>query len=459
MLIVVDTLRADHLGFHGYALPTSPFLDGLAAESAVFTDVVAPSSYTRESIAALFSGHWPSCIGAIGWNASPRAAPLTLAEWLRLRGYSTAMLTLTTMLTDGGFARGFERVEHLTSQWGISRAGPQLTRRALELWNEPRTKPLFLYLHYLDPHGPYDPPAELLDRFPAASPVVLDLYRDVRPRLPELLQEGFGVQDQRFRELVRRYDAEIAHTDVALQELIAGMRAQLRTRPLLVVVTADHGEEFLEHGFVEHGWTLYEESVRIPLLWWSPGRIPAVRSAAPASLVDVFATLRMLLGVEAQESSQAMSSQAMSSQALFERRHGGLTVAHLGSRMRVAELGIAERNVARAAWLDGWKYIVARRWLDPLERARSSSIEERLRKQGNVPALPASAVVAREELFYLPSDPGEGHNRLAETPPALSSLRAYIAQHEERCPLARVPSQPPPTLAPHEAEALRQLGY
>ncbi|GBD26007.1 hypothetical protein HRbin30_01334 [bacterium HR30] len=158
VLIVVDTLRADHLGFHGYTQPTSPFLDRLAAESAVFTDVLAPSSYTRESIAALFSGHWPSCIGAIGWNASPRKAPFTLAERLGASGYATAMLTLTTMLSDPGFARGFERIEHLTAQWGVSRAGPELTRRALEVFGEPRTRPLFLYLHYLDPHGPYDPP-------------------------------------------------------------------------------------------------------------------------------------------------------------------------------------------------------------------------------------------------------------------------------------------------------------
>ncbi len=454
VLIVVDTLRADHLGFHGYTRPTSPFLDRLAAESAVFTDVLAPSSYTRESIAALFSGHWPSCIGAIGWNASPRKAPFTLAERLGASGYATAMLTLTTMLTDPGFARGFERIEHLTTQWGISRAGPELTRRALEVFAEPRTRPLFLYLHYLDPHGPYDPPPETLERFAPASSVVLDLYRDIRPRLPELVAEGFGSQDRRFHELVRRYDAEIAHTDAALQQLVTGLRARPSNRPLLVVITADHGEEFLEHGFVEHAWTLYEESVRVPLVWWSPGRIPRTRSSQAASLVDVAPTLLRLLGIDSEQLLQQESGRA-----LFHVRGQQADVADLGSRVRFAELGIAERNVARAVWSDGWKYMVARRWLDVGERARASRIEEQIRQQGKTPALPPPGVVVREELFHLPSDPEERANRVTEAPAVLPRLREYLFQHERRCPLTGVVSGARPTLAPHEAEALRQLGY
>ncbi len=453
VLVVIDTLRSDHLGLHGYALPTSPFLDRLASESAVFTDVVAPSSYTRESIAGLFSGQWPSCVGAVGWDASPRKASVTLAERLRASGYATTMLTLTTMLSDGGFARGFDRVEHLTSEWGVSRAGAALTRRALEVWNEPRGKPLFLYVHYLDPHGPYDPPPEKLARFAPASSVVLDLYRDIRPRLPELVAEGFGPEDPRFRELVRRYDAEIADTDAAVQQLTAGLRARPSQRPLLVVITADHGEEFLDHGFVEHAWTLYEESVRIPLLWWSPGYIPATRSSQPASLVDVAPTLLALLGLD----SPRVLSEA-TGQALFQASNAGVTIANLGSRVRFAELAIAERNVARAVWFDGWKYVVARRWLDVDERARSSRIEEQLRQQGRV-APPPPAVVVREELFHLPSDPEEQRSLFASAPEVLPRLRAFLAEHERRCPLVQPLSERPVTLAPHESEALRQLGY
>ncbi|MCX8071144.1 MAG: sulfatase [Candidatus Binatia bacterium] len=453
VLIVVDTLRADHLGFAGYALPTSPFLDRLAAESTVFTDALAPSSYTRESVAGLFTGMWPACSGAIGWNAAPEQVATTLAEELAQAGYETVMLTLTTMLQAPPFARGFARVEHLAKQWGVSRAGWQLTERALEIWREPRNRPLFLYLHYLDPHGPYDPPPEMLARFPERSEVVLDLYRDVRPKLPQLRAAGFDRSDPRLQEMVRRYDAEIAHTDQALEQLFAGLRASQR-RPLLVVVTADHGEEFLEHGFVEHAWTLYEESVRVPLLWWSPGRLPPQRSSAPASLVDIFPTIRALVGI-----APTPARGQVQGAVLFALDRGRLRVAEMANRQRWAELGITERNVVRALWWQGWKYVVARRWLDPDQRSHSSKIEEQLRSTGNTPPLPPAGAEVREELFHLASDPLEQRNSISDAGEVLAGLRTHARDQEERCPLAGTRPKAPVTLAPHEAEALRQLGY
>lgn len=452
VLIVVDTLRADHLGFSGYPRPTSPFLDKLAAESAVFTNTVAPSSFTRESVAALFTGRWPSCIGAVGWNATPKDSSTTLAEDFANAGYRTVMLTLTTMLSDPAFARGFHHVEHLARQWGVSRAGPQLTRRALELWQEPRAQPLFLYLHYLDPHGPYDPPAEVLARFGAFAPEAdaLDLYRDIRPHLPELRRSGFGIGDPRFHELVRRYDAEIAHTDLALKELFGGLHARDTGRRLLVVLTADHGEEFLEHGFVEHAWTLYQESVRVPLLLWAPGVIRPEHSPQPASLVDVAPTLRQLVGLR---------GSADDGEVLFAPAKVGLGARPLGERLRFSELGIAERNVVRALWRGEWKYIAARRWLAPEARAQSSQIEERLRQSGTLPSLPTGDRLEHEELFHLASDPAEQRDRKHEAPEELACMRQLVEAHERRCPFAGPASHPAATLAPHEAEALRQLGY
>lgn len=453
VLVVVDTLRADHLGFAGYRRPTSSFLDRLAGESTVFLHAVAPSSYTRESVSALFTGRWPSCLGATGWNAAPRMG-VTLAERLRRAGYTTAMLTLTTMLADPAFARGFERVEHLAQQWGVSRAGPQLTRRALEVWREPRTRPLFLYLHYLDPHGPYDPPPEMLARFGDGGSDALDLYRDVRPRLADLERSGFGPGEARFEALVRRYDAEIAHTDMALEQLVSGLRSGSRSRPLLLVVTADHGEEFLEHGFVEHAWTLYEESVRVPFLWWSPGVLPPARSTAPTSLVDVVPTLEFLLRLP--EEARAASTDGV---VLFEHSGHGVRPRSLPERVRWSELGIAERNVARAVWLGKWKYIAARRWLLPAERSAVSAVEDRWRAEDRGPPPPPPDALAYEALFDLTVDPGERHNQLPFQPAVVAQLRTLVAQHEQRCPLTGTGKVPRPTLAPHEEEALRALGY
>jgi len=451
VLINVDTLRADHLGAYGYARNTSPAIDRFAREGAVFSQALAASSYTRESVSALFTGRYPSCAGAVGWDAHPSPESPSLAEAFRRAGYFTAFLSLTTMLSHPQFHRGFEQVQELASAWGVSRAGPLLARQALEVWRRvPAGKKRFFYLHFLDPHGPYDPPPEVLARFaPPLSEQVLDLYRDVRPRLPELVAQGFGPRDARFGELVRRYDAEIAHTDEAVGWFLEELAKQGDLANTLVVLTADHGEEFLEHGFVEHAWTLYQEVLHVPLIVWRPGLVPAGRYPGWVSGVDLAPTLLALLGVaEEQRFDGEPLLRPVSAVA-------SLTV-DVPERPVYAELWIGERNVARSVVKGAWKYSAAARWLEPSDRPAAAARENELRQQAGGGAVPPWEHIAREELFRLSSDPKEQHNLLARAPQVAEEMRAELARFAQRCAPARAPAR---TLSPEEAERMRVLGY
>ncbi len=451
VLINIDTLRADHLGAYGYFRDTSPTIDRLAREGAVFSQALAASSYTRESVAALFTGRYPSCIGALGWDAHPPPGVPTLAPTFRRAGYFTAFLSLTTMLTHPAFSDGFERVEHLTDQWGLSRAGPRLAERGLELWAQvPREKKRFFYLHFLDPHGPYDPPPEVLERFaPPVSEQVLDLYRDLRPRLPELVAEGFGRRDARFRELVRRYDAEIAHTDDSVRLFLQGLADRGDLDRTLVVVTADHGEEFLEHGFVEHAWTLYQEVLHVPLVFWRPGLVPPGRYSGWVSGVDVAPTLLAMLGFPPAPRSDGIP-------LLRASAPGAPLAAEVPERPVFAELWIGERNVARSVVERGWKYVAAVRWLEPAERPAAAARENDERREAGGGQVPEWKDAVREELFRLGRDPREKRNLVEHARGVAAEMRARLGQLASRC--APGPSAQR-ALSADEAERMRVLGY
>jgi arylsulfatase A-like enzyme len=156
VVINIDTLRADHLGCYGYGRNTSPFIDSLAGRGVLFERALSNSSYTRESVAVLFSGRLPSASGSVGWNARPSDTTRNLAELFRDAGYQTGFSSNTTMLTDPLFTKGFDEAEQLTTVWGLSGAGPKLSARAVEFATRHAGGRFMMYLHYLDPHEAHD---------------------------------------------------------------------------------------------------------------------------------------------------------------------------------------------------------------------------------------------------------------------------------------------------------------
>lgn len=448
VVVNVDALRADHLGFHGYARPTSPCLDALAAGGVVFEQAISSSSFTRESVATLLTGRLPSSGPSAGWSAAPAAGSGHLGESLRAAGYRTGFFSNTLMLRDPGFTRGFEEVQHLPARFGLSGEGPRLTARALRFVRKNRDGPFALYLHYLDPHAPYEPDPELLARLADPPPTAADdlvLYRDVVPRLGALRARGFGPGDPRFESLVLRYDAEILGTDAAIGALVRGLERLGVADRTLLVVTADHGEEFLEHGGVEHGWTLYQESIHVPLLFHAPGALPPARVALRVSQVDLLPTLLALLGLPAR-------GLPLDGAPLFAIGTGGLRASPV-ERPVVAELLIPFRNVVRATLLGDWKLVRAWRWLPPQERIAEGRASDPPRRAA---ALDLAGGPAHEALYDLGSGDGERRDLLAAAPARAAALRARLDSLPTEVAISSPRAAP---LAAAERERLRALGY
>ena len=271
VLIVVDTLRADHLGLYGYARPTSPRLDALAAGGGVFESAMAAAPWTLPSVMSIATARVPSRHGVVNDGLRLPAGVPTLAGTLRDAGYATGGFVSHIYVTAPfGFDRGFDRYE----DFGLSRPGYRLeaglepaadhvTTAALE-WVEGRdAAPLFLFVHYFDPHWPYDPPEPHRSLFPSDYGGPLDAGYDGISRFQDPL---VPIPDDYRRFLVDRYDGEIHFVDAQIGRLLDGIAAARGPRPVAVAVTGDHGEEFKEHGSMGHGRQMYEEVVRVPLV-------------------------------------------------------------------------------------------------------------------------------------------------------------------------------------------------
>ena len=298
ILVVVDTLRADHLGLYGYDRPTSPNLDAWAKDGRVFDHAYAPSPWTLPSFASIYTGRWPLIHqgGRAGVRA-PDGSPTSLApvervpmvaEHLQAAGVLT-MATVTNGFLDPayGMARGFDVYDVDTDySLGGYRPAADMVRRALELVDDADGQPFFLVVHLMDPHQNYDAPPPFRGTWTGdiASDLTLPIRNyNGRSRLEDLLPE-----DREF--VIAAYDEEIAYVDAQLGVLRNGLADRGVLETSLVIFTADHGEELFEHGGYEHGHALWQELLHVPLVVWGPGIEPG-REPTPVSLVDIAPTV------------------------------------------------------------------------------------------------------------------------------------------------------------------------
>ncbi len=304
IMVVVDTLRADRLGSYGNRRGLTPFLDELAARGSVFTHAYASSSWTCPSVASLFTSRYPTQHRVTGFSSPLVAEERTLAEALDDGGYRNAGFTANFRLTpELGYAQGF-------GFWGayvpdVSKGevaakirGGRLRQEAESYINGSRVlavnEPYFLYFQLMETHAPYRPPAPFRDRFAPPGEI------DDDAAMTKLLMPVIGLKGLSSRQLARMmqlYDGEVASADEELRQLFASLDALGLLRDAVVVITADHGEEFGEHGQLLHGITLYEPAIRVPLLIVGP-QVAADRVVSePVSLLDVAPTVLELAGL------------------------------------------------------------------------------------------------------------------------------------------------------------------
>ncbi len=338
LLITIDTLRADRVAPWGGSPDLTPHLNQLAEGGVAFLTAISPSSWTLPAIASLMTGMIPSRHGA-GWSengldilarSSLRPEVTTLAQALCQEGYVTgAIVTNPFLSTRYGIDRGFHTFANLSieSEAGqllrpalvyrlITYVAPRLlatdtadavTDRALA-WLKDAPRPFLLWVHYIDPHPPYGLPAHvntntfrgdtLLLRSQLAFHDQLEpkaSHSNLGPVFHEIARLRSGeiqLTPEQRRELVALYDAEVSFVDREVGRLLDYVDKQ----QTVVAVAADHGEEFWEHGGVEHGHTFYEEIVKVPWILSWPGYLKARKSEEMVGLVDLMPTLLSLLG-------------------------------------------------------------------------------------------------------------------------------------------------------------------
>lgn len=302
IVYLVDTLRADHLGTYGYALPTSPALDAMAAEGMVFDRMYAQSGWTRTSVASVMTGLNPLVHGVMGRDDALPAEAITLPVLLSDLGYATvAVVTNGNVSQAFGFDRGFATFRYLNEKPETVNPEVHYLSDAVNTeflgWLDGRQtgEPFFAYLHTTDPHAPYAP------REPFLTDFVGDMPRSnlAWPRFARAFVAGQDALDatQVRDELVALYDAEIAFNDASFGALLVALQERGLDHNTVVVFTSDHGEEFLDHADYGHGKTLYQELIGVPLVVRMPGGAGGgTRPMASAQHVDLLPTIVELAG-------------------------------------------------------------------------------------------------------------------------------------------------------------------
>lgn len=311
ILITIDTLRADHLGCYGYGKETTPTLDRLAREGVLFESAYTPSPRTTQALGALVTGRYPQTIGVRSLWKKLQKDEVTLAEVLKQHGYHTGGVNSNPILLKTHVNQGFDYF-YIPSNSGMNLTAMQTNAWLLSWLKRTKNQPIFAWIHYVDPHISYQPPKEFRYRFdPDYQGRFKEGFGLWRPdkmmgtgtheglSRPEAIFNHKSIPQRDRKGILALYDGEIAFTDMAVGKLLEEMKTLGILENTLIIVSSDHGESFGEHQyFSEHGDFVYDVTVKVPLIFHWPGKIPSGRRIKEnVRLIDVLPTVLSLLGI------------------------------------------------------------------------------------------------------------------------------------------------------------------
>jgi hypothetical protein len=435
VLISLDTLRADRMSLYGAPRRTTPAIDALAARGVRFTHAYSPSPWTLPAHATMLTGRYPSSLSPNFSDQLYRLAPL-LSTLLKTHGYRTAAVT------GGGFVSkafgadiGFDSFAQ--RNWDIDRsrgdARPSNLADALQ-WIEAGAGPFFLFFHTYVAHVPYADRRFVAD---GEGGRLADIYKGkMTAWMDTNLRLNCGridLTDAEKQFLLALYDGGVAAADEMVAEVVAGLRRAGLLERTIIVITSDHGEEFWDHSnrAAFHGHTLYNELLRVPLVWYEPDLPdPGSSRAEAVGLVDIVPTVLARLGIAPP---------------------GGLDGVDLSPLLEDGRWNGADRTLFGEGVMHG----------PPRQGAISSDgtlilTPDPAIQHGEGVLCPVPVLDRRE--LYLPDDVAQQHNRSAAQPALAESLAADLRTHAA----AVAPAQPDvarPPLDEETKERLRALGY
>jgi arylsulfatase A-like enzyme len=441
LFICVDTLRADHMSLYGYPRATSPVIDQLGREGVVFEHALVQWPVTTPSMASMLSGMYPHITGVV-IDATVNPLPqrmLLLPEVLQQNGFTTAAILANPVLgPQNHFDQGFDHFEKMW-QAGTSDDARTVTDAALAKLEvlAGSGERIFGWVHFIDPHDPYDPPEGY------AEPFFGDAHYRSRSVAPNPTNDPFrGIplddytrdQENDLANYIARYDGEIRFVDEQIGRLLAGLEPLGLADDTLVVLTSDHGESLGEHEiYFNHGQVPYDEQLRVPLVMrWPDGRFAGTRLRKPVELRGLARTLASAAGID--EAANPFDG----ADWLAALREDDMS--RLPDYVYSAAGGSATRRWRRYTLTvrnEDWKLVLPR---SDWARARHGYQDL--------------------ELYDLGSDPEERRNLATDREPQAVALRENLeAWFEADTPWTRRVVRRQVSVNPETEEALRELGY
>lgn len=404
LVIGVDTLRADHVHAFGYERDTTPTLDSLAAKGYAFTNAIAPASWTVPSFMSVMTGVYPTIHGVVNkyvvFNKSEQQltnlkeiSPSieTLAEAMKSAGYVTGGFTGDAGVSGAfGYKQGFDAYTDEKTFGGFENS----SKHALEWLDNQKGKKFFMFFHGYDLHGQFAPSTTTPHRYVDAN------YRGVyngSPKQEAILREQelvspLWMTDADAKFWMATYDEKVRSADDQLKLFLDELQKRGVLENTLIVVVADHGEEFYEHKGIDHGHTLYDEQIHVPLMFVVPGMKGGVVIPQQVSTMDIAATLFKLTGITPSEQWQKQLKSGVDITAYFtdSQKPGNDVFSETDYR------DFTHKRSVRTA--DGWKLIV-------------------------------TLQTGKEELYDLNTDPKELKNLVNENKEKAAELREKLRTH------------------------------
>ncbi len=435
MLIVLDSVRADHLSLYGYERDTTPNLRRLAGESTVYTNAISAGDMSLSSHASMFTGIYPSFhqahFNSLGdrWGHPLDSRYPTLAGILSAKGFDTVSVASNYLFLgeDYGLGRGFayrdsgappvflktsypfllrDRIRNLLARFQkpwqsepMFRRAEDIDRVALDVLDKHRTPDgrFFCFLNYMDAHSPYLPPDRFAVQYPGFDPgIKIGRYADVQH---EVLIRKNSMPPHERDHLISQYDGAIAYMDWTLGRLVDQLKQRGLYDNTLLIVTSDHGEAFGDKDMVGHGLSVYQDLVHVPLLIKYPGQRSSARPETFVSLTDLAPTILAVLGYPLPKT--------------FQGRSLGSRAASLHATV------VPERDIP--VMTETFANPMSYRWKDRFQRSAQALFS------GSLKFIQSSK--GNEELYDLSTDPREDRNIL-ETQPT-ETFEARLTQYRK----------------------------